>query len=445
MLQNALFLRDISSIERQFKQLTSYLDTGCILSAIGLEGTPASAATREGLSLLATAGAKLAVFESTVDEVRRILFLYECRVGTKAGRESLFATSLARYFLKNRCTPADIREASSLVVQNLASLGIQVRRYPVRQASFTLDERKLTLELKRPEESELERRVVHDVDCIASVLTLRKGQDPKSFDNAVAVFTTTNSRLVRTVAGWWDSQDQTGVLPIIHHVRLTNLAWLKKPAGAKGLKMSELVALCWAAIQPSRGLWQRFISHLNKLEEGGRLSNDEAVAVVVSSFTDKYLGDLEQHEESPDAEALDEVLERVKASYKGKMQVEIDQKTQELERSQEAHRQLEYRLRGQARRLASLTSWSAYWTMSVMVLAGLALSLPGVMSQIAAWASGVAWVLIILFGIFSFVNVQRGFALERLRRSVEERLAVRFEKLLSVPGDGMDGDNRDTV
>ena len=236
VLQNTLLLKDINQVNRPFQNLEVFLDSRCVLRALGLEGDPDKIATREALTILKSTQARLAVFDSTIDEIRRILSFYEHKMGTAEGRASLRPIPLPRHFLTNRYSPSDVRQESALIEVNLRKLGLRLKSFPERKKKFTLNERSLALKLKRPDESETEPRIVHDVDCVAAILTFRKGLQPTSYDDAVAVFLTTNTRLVGTVTEWLEEEEIDGLAAIIHQIRLTNLAWLKKPAAAIQLK-----------------------------------------------------------------------------------------------------------------------------------------------------------------------------------------------------------------
>src|SRR2546425_332237 len=151
VLQNALLLKDIATAPRKFIDLWVYLDTGLLLRVLGFEGPAAKIAAREGLELLRATNARLAVFEKTVDEIRRILAIYENKLGTAEGRRSLRPTEVTRYFLTERYSPADVRQASALVEKQLRQLGIEIRPIPLRDPRFTRDETTLTQGLTRPD------------------------------------------------------------------------------------------------------------------------------------------------------------------------------------------------------------------------------------------------------------------------------------------------------
>jgi hypothetical protein len=248
VLQNTLLLKDVSTVARRFRDLHVFMDSGLLFAALGLRGPAAETATRELISLLRDTGAVIDVFEPTIKEMRQILSIYEYRVGTSAGRQSLHPTELTRHILSGRFTPSDIRTKSALIENNLRALEVNIRELPERDERWTLDERSLG-KLLAAAKGENEPRVVHDVDCIAGILTYRRGKRTDSLDEAQAVFATASHKTVQNTQQWYAGEEVGGVPPIIHYLELSNRAWLKKPASATKLKLQELM---WAASEMCR-------------------------------------------------------------------------------------------------------------------------------------------------------------------------------------------------
>jgi hypothetical protein len=315
ILQNALFLRDIGQAEKKFSNLTVFLDSAIILEIIGLEGEVAASATREGLALLRDMGAHLAVFEKTLAEVSRILRVYEEHLGSTAGIASLYPTEVTRYVVSHHLSPADMRQASSLLRLDLDAIGIKVRESPQRNPHYTLDEKDLTNRIRRPGDTDLHPRVTHDVDAIAAVLTLRGDGAPTRLDDGIAVFATRTGLLVKNVREWFVAQGHTELPPAIHRIALSSAAWLKRPAAAPDLKIHELAALCAAALAPSKRVWDRFLAHLRSLRASGTISSEEMVAVVASQLTDNLLSEIDDEIEA-DAQTIEEIIHRVQDEYR---------------------------------------------------------------------------------------------------------------------------------
>jgi predicted transcriptional regulator len=106
VLQNALLLKDISTAARRFNNLRVFFDSGLLFAALGLHGPAMEVATKELIGLLGDTGASANVFEPTIREMDQILALYEERLGTHQGRQSLRPTDLTRYLLTNHFSPA---------------------------------------------------------------------------------------------------------------------------------------------------------------------------------------------------------------------------------------------------------------------------------------------------------------------------------------------------
>src|SRR5262249_49257694 len=155
-------------------------------------------------------------------------------------------------FQTNGYTTADLLQNAALVPHDLMEVGIQVASMPKRIAPFVLDEKKLAGkladEVTRDEE---EPRVLHDVDCVAAILTVRGDQRADSIADAKAVFVTTTTKVITEVDEWYREEGQAGISPVIHIRALSNLAWLRAPMLASGLKLHELIVLCESALRPS--------------------------------------------------------------------------------------------------------------------------------------------------------------------------------------------------
>lgn len=431
VLQNALLLKDISTASRRFTNLEVFLDTGVLLGALGFRGEATEIATKEALSLLRESGARLSVFEPTIREIRSILSVYEEKLATSEGRLSLHPTDVTRFFLTKHYSPSEVRTQSALVQRNLIAMGLNVRDLPKHRQEYTLDEVNLAKRLADRVGGERDPRVLHDVDCIAGVLTLRGGRTCESFDDARAVFATASAMTVENSRDWYQGQGGRGVPPIIHHLNLSNLAWLKRPASASRLKLHELVALCAAALRPSRNTWNAFLKHLKKLQETGELSSDEVTAIVASELTDRVLADAVDDE--VDATTLSEVVERVKAGYREKADAEVAAAREEAQSSEKRALAVRMNVERRARGLAWLACWVVTGALAAVFFAGLVATVismrsgktPGLMGSALASALGIA----------GFLSVLLGFNLKGWRQSREERLTQRLKGWLA--GDGV--------
>ncbi|MBI2908182.1 MAG: hypothetical protein HYX92_11090 [Chloroflexi bacterium] len=323
VLYRAAFLPDISVASNRFRNLRVAFDTALVYQAIGYEGEAARILMRDTVDILKGSGVQCLVFDKTVHEIKGILAMYERSLGTADGRSSLRPTQMTRHILTKRLSPSDVREMYALLERDVVAAGFQIMPTPTRLPEYTAGETALAARLADPlTKDEQQARVTHDVDCIAAVLTLRKGHRSSSIDHLGAVFVSSSPLVIRNTRLWWEEDEhETGIAPIVHVSALATLAWLKKPRIRSDFKMTELVALCSAALRPRQETWQRFLRHLEALKTSQRLTSDEVTAIVVSTMSDDLLREAEldaADTDHIDAITLDEIVDRVKASYAAK-------------------------------------------------------------------------------------------------------------------------------
>ena len=432
ILQNALLLKDISTASRKFKDLRVFLDTRLVLQALGYQGETSLVATTDMITMLKRAGARVEVLETTIREIKTLLQVYQERLGTSQRRDSLKDTPLTRFFLINRHTPADVAQIIALLDRSVSQAGITIRRPPTRIPRYTLDEQDLARRLARTDSGDDDARVWHDVDCVAAVLTLRRSSLPQDVDHAKAIFVTATGLVIKNVTEWFRQQleeqhlegQAEGILPpVIHHIALSNVAWLKLPASGQKLKLHELIALCSAALQPTQKTWDQFKRHLKKLQDSGEVSSDETTAILVNQFTDVHLSHLEDHltdDTDIDSDSLNEVIERVRSSYAADAQ----DHAAKARHATEQQGKLQFRVHQQADKLAATITRVALWILAVAVIALLLFSL----LDSAAAVRGITLALLLVLNALSLLF---GFYVFKYRMSLQDRLAAWIRQWLT--------------
>ena len=435
VLKDTLLLQDVRSITERFRNLTVLLDTPILLSALGLTGEANRLAAAEFLSLIREAGAITIALHPTVDEMRRILTVYEDRLGRPGGHLQLYPTELTNHILTKQMAPSDIRTISAMLERRLGSLAIQVRDMPDRDRRFTLDEEVLAEALTGESGDSDTRRIRHDVDVIASTLTLRRGRTATSIERARAIFCTTSGKVIRNGQSWYRDQGETGIPPIVHQYALSSIAWSKKPRAAYGIKMHELAALCRSALRPSRETWDKFIVNLKELCHSGEVTSDESVAVVASELTEPLLVRIEDSGE-PDAdtirEAIDRVIDRYRAQATEESQEAIREAHSEAEAAKSAALEAEDKWRSvevtatrRGQKVGSFLAWLLFWVLGVLT-AGAALHsvLDLFFNQVlVGWLQLAAQIVAAVAVLVGFVSLLSGASLVSVRRSVSDHLA----------------------
>jgi hypothetical protein len=423
VLQNTLLLTDVNSATRQFDNLRVFLDTVVVFGALGLRGPAEEIATREFISLLHDTGATTEIFETTLDEITRILAMYERNVGTQSGRESLRPSDITRYILTRKFTPSDIRMEASSLRRKLRSLDVQIRSLPLHTMSTTLDEVSLAKELSTEPGDETSDRVRHDVDCITGILTLRRARESDAMDHVGYVFVTSNGKTNNSAWKWYRDQGGGGVPPMVHYLFLSNLAWLKRPASASKLKVHELVALCIAALRPSRKKWDSFSRELKKLKDSGEITSDEIVVTVASSLTDELLSD-PIAEDDPDAESVREIVDRVKQELNSDAEAELKRARSSQSQSEAQRRQTDLKMDERAQSIGKFVSWTSVVVLGMILAASIVGTSVGVAAPVA-----IVGFLVVL-GVSAFLGSVFGSNLRGWRSAIESHVTAGVRRWL---------------
>jgi predicted transcriptional regulator len=443
VLRGALLLQDLSAGSQRFQSLLVFLDSPILFGAIDLAGIPDGIATREALALLRETGAIPAAFDVSIAEMKRVLGMLVDHLSTAEGRMSLRPTQIVRHVLASGHKPSDMRIIGASLHARLRQLGIQVQDTPPRDRRFTLGEEALARLLADVTGDVDQPRVRHDVQCIAAVLTMRAGKQPRRLEIARTIFASSSTKVIRNVSAWYRNQGESGLAPIIDLRALVNLAWLKKPASARTLKVHELVALCSAALRPSRETWDKFVGNLRQLRTQGVLSDEETLALVTSELASPILAELEDERE-PDATTISEAIERIKASYREEGHRAAREAIQTAEGEAELARQdaasahagqtaLTAHLQARASSVGKLVGRVAMVFAIAVVLATVAIALPGVFDNTPSWLRPAAWAALIASAGLTVWAYWSGFTLKTLGPAVQAWVTRRILGLL-YPG-----------
>lgn len=431
VLYNAAF-RPYSSDDKSISfELHAYLDSPLVLRALGYEGELPMRLVLESIGLLSRVGVSCRVFEKTIYEIKGLLVMYQSKLKSISGRQSLRQTSMTRYFLSKRLSPSDIQELISLLESNVEKLGLSIEKTPKREPEYNLDERSLAKRLADPNANDIfEPRVDHDVNCIAAICTLRKGTRPIRIEQSQCIFVATSPRVIRNVRRWWnEDESRADIPPIIHISEIANIAWLRDPCSKSDLHIQELVALCEAALRPSEKTWRRFIGHLRKLQIQNSLSSEEVDIIVSSSLTEQCLKDIGLNDDL-DATTMDEVVERVRHEYIAEYEAKLRKQKDSYE---ETIGSLQFELRRKehaSRKFASTASrWISTAILIPLFILVLYATIKGIQFSITFGLAGIltafAAILVTVAGLVGTLKEIRGWM-----STVEQKIALQINRHL---------------
>jgi hypothetical protein len=345
MLAEVLLYPEIGAIRRRFNKVEVYLDTAFILQALGLEGESRQAPRIELLKLLYEENARLAVFDHTVDEIRRVLQAAVYALRNPQGVEQWFG--VFRHFYTFGYTPSDVALIIAKLESSIAALRINSGPPPPYTEELTIDELHLGSVLQDWVNYHRREACQHDVASVAAIHRLRRGEIYGNVESCRAIFATTNSVMARAVRGFFrdeykEYRDGAVSHCIVDHY-LTTLVWLKKPMKAPDLPRKRIIANCYAAMNPPGHLWERYLREIERLQKRGDISEEDCYLLRYSPEASNALMTTTLGGSQPFTEGtVAEVLESARAAARAVVEAAlVDEKVAKLEVEKAAQVSLE--------------------------------------------------------------------------------------------------------
>ena len=440
MLANALTCPNLENMTETYKGMTFYLDTPLLVHRLGLEGEPKQTAIEELIDLLAKLGARVAVFSHSLAELQSVVRGAANYLDSSVGRGAIVYEAR-----KNNTTRSDLFLVAESIEDQLTTSKIEIISTPDYILDYQIDE---SIFEEFMDDDDLfyynPRAKEHDINSVRSIYVLRKDRHILSLEKSIAILVTSNTAFAR--AAWrYGKQHEPSqeVSSVISDFSLANMAWLKAPMGASSLPTNRVLAFCYAAMEPSNALINKYMAEIERLKQSGQFSEREhqllrSSPYIVQELMHSTLGD----DEAITSESLGQVLESVTNEIKKEESERLAQEQQshkvtqtELTTQQyKYHEQLEYN-----RNLLDSIYWkcvkqskrfaqSIYTTFAVLLSVTICI---GVILEISDTFT-TTWPLTVipaLLGAVSFISYLTGGSLRNIRNWIQNRnLAWRVKR-----------------
>ncbi len=435
MLANALLCPDLSHVSDHYKQVAFYLDTPLLVQLLGLEGNAKQDAVTQLLRLLKNLDGKVQAFSHSRDELRGVIQAAAMNLEIPDGKSPVVIEAR-----RSGTTKSDLLLVTEQVDNHLNKAGIEITTTPRYTESYQIDEQTFEDILADEVSYSNPRAMLNDINSVRSIYVLRKNLSPPSLEKSRAVLVTSNTGFAD--AAWrYEQQFQNNrgpreVSTVIGDLTLANLAWLKAPLGATTLPSSEIIALAYAALEPSRTLLDKYLAEIDRLEQQGDISPRDhqllrSSPMAYDELVALTLGDETTLTEETVKETLDRISREIKEEESGMLVAEqsAHRITQEkLKESLQFNRDVRERIYWQCHRRAAL------WANVAAVLIGVLL-IGDLVAGFMVWifngtyiALAVASPIAIVAGILTLVSRWFGISVMEFRRRVREWLFDRFRK-----------------
>ena len=430
MLANALLSPDLHNAPRTYRKVIFYLDTPLLVRRLGCEGKAKQAAVLELIALVNKLGGKISAFSHSRDELQRVLR------GAAYYLDSLEARGpIAFEARRSGATRSDLLLLAESADDELNKAGIEVVDTPQYVKELQIDE---TLFEQALDEEILyynPRAKEYDINSVRSIYVVRGNRPATSLERSRAVLVTSNAAFAQ--ASWAYGQQYESsfdVSSVITDFSLANVAWLKGPMGAPTIPATQLLAFSHAALDPSTGLWNKYLREIERLEAQGTITERDHQLLRSSPLVYSELMHLTLGEDvALTTETVTETLYRVSTeirkdeSEKLTTEQKAHQETLDMLQSQQARNQeiisnLYWRCLGKARTWARALSATIA---SLLVI--------GLLSGLGLWpvAPIVSWVLIggsIALALLTLVNLMFGSNVRNIHMWMQAKCLTWFLK-----------------
>jgi len=428
MLANALLCPDLQQAPKTYKGVTFYFDTPLLVRRLGLEGQAKQAAIENLITLLRHLGATVATFSHSRDELERVIRGASDWIDSPDGRGAIVMEAR-----KAGTTKSDLLMIAGQVDDKLAAADIEVVRTPRYVKDFQIDEKAFEGVLKDEVSYHNPRAKEDDINSVRSIYVLRSGNTPRNVEHAKAVLVTSNSGFAQAAFEYGKGHEESReVSSVITDFSLANMAWLKAPLGAPEIPMTEVIAFSYAALQPSKGLLDKYLGEIEKLEKQGTITERDHQLLRSSDVAQRELMNLTLGEEDAlTDQTVTETLSRVTTEIK-------KEESDKYQAEQASHRQTQKELASERTKSQDVQS-RLYWrcvkkakrcSWAIAIVVGL-LFVSGIFAGLGVTSSNkvLGWILTGTFGLVTLaglVDLLFDFSVRGMREKLEQWLRTQM-------------------
>lgn len=340
-LSGAILYSELSSFSGKLKGLNIYIDTPLILSIMGLNGEYKKRSVKELIDILNEEKANLFILDVNRGEVDAILS--DCHRWLDKGVYDLNkASRVLRYCHRNALTDSDVEQLIVSLDRFLEENNILPSTVPdYSETEYVIDEPQLEKVIYKTYQSIVEDfdkeltnsrgTITRDVAALSGIYRFRKGYKPKTIKDCKAIFITSNTALAFASRRFETERNGTTftIPACLTDVFLGTVIWLQSPQKVEDINSKRFMADCYAAIQPSNALIDKYLSEIEKLKSEDKISNDDyyllrSHRVSLNLMETKTMGDPDAIDATSTEEILDSIIKSIKAEEAERLTNEIN-------------------------------------------------------------------------------------------------------------------------
>lgn len=454
MLADVLLFPELGRVQQHFDNVEIYFDTNFLFRALGYATESLRIPCKELIDMLFEQNTNLKIFEHTLNEMQHILdtaVIILKNPANKKNKKMIYGETIS-FFINSNYKPSDIEFIIARLPKLLRSIHIQVKEKPLHAELLGLDEKIFESFLKKEVGYLRDEAVRHDIDSLTAIYRLRKGQPEYKIESCRAIFVTTNYSLARASMNYLKDVYSSAAVPIcIPDYTLATLVWLKKPLRAPDFPRKRIIADCYAALNPSQYLWNKYLEEIEKLREQGELTEDDYLLLRYSieaknALMDLTLGKVEAFTEGTIEEILNKAREAARAETKDELMREREERSKAEIRADSAEATVEAQKKKLLDRILEISEQGGRITSKIFLvfiaiafIFGFYLTLPEPFSVLLKsefyatktwWEELIAPALILIFFIVSVILAIFGASFRSVARIFELWISKTIERFL---------------
>lgn len=441
-LSGAILYSGSNSFSGKLKDLNIYLDTPIILDFLGFNGQYKKKSVKELVDILNEEKANVCILNITRGEVDSILS--DCQRWLEKGSYDIEKASRAlKYCHRKGLTAIDVEQIILSLDMLISENGITSTHAPsYSETEFVIDETLLEETIYKTYDTiidnfdkELADRkgtIKRDVQVLSGIYRFRRGYKPKSIKDSKALFITSNTALAFASRRFETMHDGTNftIPTCLTDVFLGTIIWLQSPQRVETINSKRFIADCYSAIQPSDALIKKYLTEIEKLKVGDKISSDDyyllrSHRVSLSLLETKSMGDPDAIDATSTEEILDGIIQSIKEKEAKILadEIRIHEKTKKkLIQEKEKVQTIQLTLKSKADKI-SIFIGKLLFGFSVLIIAFCLFA--NLFPEYFNFQHRVKVVLWVLIGIITLMNLSTGFNLWGMKDKIINSIKVK--------------------
>jgi len=291
IIATAAFSKNISVLDKKFKNVQIFLDSNFIFSLFDLHYPEINKATKELFNLLKSYKFKLKVFDFTLDEMINVLSNY-------ARKQNIYykdikVNSIFSNLKTKGYTIEDMKEFIRKIENKLWDLNIEIVPTTIDLDKYIPDKSQISKIMQyKPKFGNITNIYNHDLAAIEKIKEIRKTK-VREIEKSKAIFLSSDLKLAKYNHIEMGHRKNLTIGEVIPGRLLTNILWLKNPTIKEDIPMDTIISIYSGESMITREIWERFCENIEKLKKEGRIQDIDIATLLFDKQMEDILTNLD--------------------------------------------------------------------------------------------------------------------------------------------------------